>query len=87
MKRVRVVALAVVVVLGVAAFWGDIVGAWGNEGHTMINRVAVQRVPNTMPSFLREGAAQVVYLGPEPDRWRSTTEVTLKYGQEPDHFI
>lgn len=87
MKRVRVVALAVVVFLGVVVFWGDIAGAWGNEGHTMINRVAAQKVPKTIPSFLREAAAHITYLGPEPDRWRSTTEATLKYGQEPDHFI
>jgi hypothetical protein len=88
MKHLRRSALlASVLLVGVIICGKVSVGAWGNEGHTMINRVAAQRVPNPMPSFLREASAHITYLGPEPDRWRSNTEKTLKYGQEPDHFI
>lgn len=63
--------------------------AWGNEGHTYINRVAAQKIPATMPLFLRSAAAiaEIAYLGPEPDRWRSPSEFALKNAQEPDHFI
>jgi hypothetical protein len=61
--------------------------AWGNEGHTAINRVAAQKIPATMPRFLRRAAVEIAYLGPEPDRWRSPTEFALKNAQEPDHFI
>ncbi len=61
--------------------------AWGNEGHTTINRVAAQKIPATMPSFLRHAVVEIAYLGPEPDRWRSPSEFALKNAQEADHFI
>jgi hypothetical protein len=75
------VVLQSVVLQSVAAF------AWGNEGHTAINRVAAEKIPVTMPRFLRRAVAEIAYLGPEPDRWRSSTEFALKNSQEPDHFI
>jgi hypothetical protein len=62
-------------------------GAWGNEGHTYINRVAAENIPATMPRFLRRAVAEIAYLGPEPDRWRSPSEFALKNAQEADHFI
>jgi hypothetical protein len=62
-------------------------GAWGNEGHTYINRVAAEKIPASMPRFLRRAVVELAYLGPEPDRWRSPSEFALKNAQEPDHFI
>src|SRR6202050_2906875 len=62
-------------------------GAWGNEGHTYINRVAAEKIPADMPSFLRRAVTEIAYLGPEPDRWRSPSEFALKNAQEADHFI
>ena len=44
-------------------------------------------MPHDMPLFLRRAVAEITYLGPEPDRWRSPTELALKNAQEPDHFI
>lgn len=61
--------------------------AWGNEGHTYVNRVAAQKIPASMPQFLRRAVGEIAYLGPEPDRWRSPSEFALKNAQEPDHFI
>jgi hypothetical protein len=61
--------------------------AWGNEGHTAINRVAAEKIPASMPRFLRRAVAEIAYLGPEPDRWRSPSEFALKNAQEADHFI
>ena len=49
--------------------------AWGNEGHTYVNRVAAEKIPASMPRFLRRAVVEIAYLGPEPDRWRSPTEV------------
>src|SRR5215469_58618 len=60
---------------------------WGNEGHTYINRVAAQKIPGTMPKFLRRAVIEIAYFGPEPDRWRNPAEFALKNAQEPDHFI
>jgi hypothetical protein len=64
--------------------WG-----WGNEGHRMINRLAISALPADVPAFLRsEGAmSEIEYLGPEPDRWRSPAEAELNAAQAPEHFI
>jgi hypothetical protein len=62
---------------------------WGNEGHRMINRLAIAALPADTPAFLRSGLALNVieYLGPEPDRWRSPAEPELNAAQAPEHFI
>jgi S1/P1 Nuclease len=63
--------------------------AWGNEGHRMINRLAMSHLPADVPAFLHSPAAldEVEYLGPEPDRWRSPAEPELNAAQAPEHFI
>jgi hypothetical protein len=61
--------------------------AWGNEGHTWVNRIAAQKMPPDMPRFMRRAVSEIAYLGPEPDRWRNPSEFALKNAQEPDHFI
>ena len=63
--------------------------AWGNEGHRIINRLAVSNLPADVPQFLRSQAAidEIEYLGPEPDRWRSKAEPELSAAQAPEHFI
>lgn len=62
---------------------------WGKDGHRIINCVAVQTLPTSMPAFLRTPRAldEIVYLGPEADRWRSAAEPELSAAQAPDHFI
>jgi S1/P1 Nuclease len=62
---------------------------WGSKGHTMINKLAVESLPADVPAFLRtpEAIAEIAYLGPEPDRWRSRAEPELSAEQAPDHFI
>jgi hypothetical protein len=63
--------------------------SWGNDGHTYVNQVAAQKIPESMPAFLRTSAAvaRIAYLGPEPDRWRGIAEYALNNAQSPDHFI
>lgn len=63
--------------------------AWGNEGHTDINRVAAESLPSDVPAFLRAPGAinAIAYLGPEPDRWRNPAEAELVSAQAPEHFI
>jgi hypothetical protein len=60
---------------------------WGDDGHKIINRAAVNAVPADMPAFFKTGIERIVYNGPEPDRWREKLEMQLKSSQEPDHFI
>ena len=63
--------------------------AWGNEGHRLINRLAISSLPSDVPAFLRSDAAleEIEYLGPEPDRWRSAAEPELNAAQAPEHFL
>ncbi len=63
--------------------------AWGNDGHRMINRLALAALPGDVPAFLRssEALAAAEYYGPEPDRWRSPSEPELNAAQAPEHFI
>ena len=78
---IRILLIAFVSLQSDAAF------AWGNEGHAAINRVAAEKIPPSMPRFLRRAVVEIAYLGPEPDRWRNPSEFALKNAQEPDHFI
>ncbi len=63
--------------------------AWGNGGHRLVNRLAATSLPADVPAFMRtpEALAEIEYLGPEPDRWRSPAEPELVAAQAPEHFI
>jgi len=82
----RAVALATA---GVLIFGQLTAFAWGSNGHMWINRVAAEKIPATMPKFLRTKSAEerIAYLGPEPDRWREVGSSALNQSQAPDHFI
>jgi hypothetical protein len=62
---------------------------WGDEGHRLVNRLAASTLPADVPAFLRspEAIAEIEYLGPEPDRWRSAAEPELSAVQAMEHFI
>jgi hypothetical protein len=78
----RIAAIALIVVLV------PILGiTWGDDGHKAINQAAIEKLPADVPQFFKAGSAQVVYEGPEPDRWRSNLEKPLNDAQAPDHFI
>jgi hypothetical protein len=55
----------------------------------LVNRLAAETLPASVPAFLRSEAAvkEIEYLGPEPDRWRSRAEPELGAAQAPEHFI
>jgi hypothetical protein len=80
LQRVGRVVVSVVVLSG--AMFG-----WGPDGHQFVNRAAAMHAPQEMPAFFRSAVDQLEYLGPEPDRWRSPSEASLKNAQEPEHFI
>ena len=54
-----------------------------------MNKLAASTLPADVPAFLRspEAIAEIEYLGPEPDRWRSPAEPELVAAQAPEHFI
>jgi hypothetical protein len=62
---------------------------WGSDGHRLIDRLAVTKLPSDVPEFLRSSYAQdaMEYYGPEPDRWKSAAEAELRNAGSPEHFI
>jgi len=63
---------------------------WSNRGHRLINLIAAQSLPASLPAFMRTTEAQheISYLGPEPDRWTQRgLEPELASTTGPDHFL
>lgn len=75
------------VIIATAVLLPVLAPGWGDVGHTVINRVAAEKIPADMPQFLKAAASRIGWLGPEPDRWRSSLEKPLNEAQAPDHFI
>jgi len=68
-----------------------VVAAWGFHGHQIAARVATEGLPGEMPDFFREAAHQLVWLNPEPDRWRDRAEQeadpALGGHYNPNHYV
>lgn len=60
---------------------------WGGDGHEMAARAATEVLPADMPSFFREAADQLVWLDPEPDRWRNRNFRAMDEAWSYDHYI
>ena len=60
---------------------------WGAHGHGISTRAAVLHLPAGMPGFFSNAGAQLEYLGPEPDRWRSRSMKEMDDAWEFDHYI
>jgi hypothetical protein len=52
--------------------------SWGHAGHVQISRIAIEKLPNEIPSFVRNEltAAAIGELGPEADESKTTGIVT-----------
>jgi hypothetical protein len=61
--------------------------AWGEHGHKLSGRAAATRLPREMPEFFRRATAQLEYLNPEPDRWRSKVMLEMNEAFSYDHFL
>jgi hypothetical protein len=61
--------------------------AWGEKGHLMVNRLAVEKAGNQLPEFMSGGRNQLIYDGYEPDRWRDEVNTPMNTAQAADHFM
>jgi hypothetical protein len=61
--------------------------AWGEKGHLMINRLAIETASPDLPPFMGAAAETITYNGFEPDRWRNETGSAMNTAQAPDHFL
>ena len=78
--------------LGAAFFLGTLAASqppvrWGSHGHTMASRAAVEGLPSEIPAFFREAADQLIYLGAEPDRWRTSELPPMDEAWKYAHYI
>ena len=60
---------------------------WGFMGHEMAAAAATTVLPSEMPAFFRDGGDQLVYLNPEPDRWRSRDLAAMDQAWSYDHYV
>lgn len=87
-RAARGPAIAGVVVAGTLGFAASHAPPpWGSAGHEMAARVAVAALPADMPAFFRDAGPQLVYLNPEPDRWRVWEQREMDQAFSYDHYI
>lgn len=60
---------------------------WGTAGHEMAATAALSSLPTNMPPFFLQAEAQLVYLNPEPDRWRRSDRSEMDRAWDYGHYI
>ena len=60
--------------------------SWGEAGHVITNEAATLALPSDMPSFFYQSFPELIWLGNDPDRWRSSGE-SIDAANFPDHFL
>lgn len=86
-KRASVVILSLLLVVTALVSRPNGARAWGEAGHKLSGRAAATDLPKEMPKFFRKTTAQLEYLNPEPDRWRSRSLVEMNEAFSYDHFV
>jgi hypothetical protein len=62
--------------------------AWGEKGHLMINRVAIEAASSKVPDFMIAAREELIYNAFEPDRWRAEGRTSpMQIAQAADHFF
>ena len=62
--------------------------AWGEKGHLMINRMAIDAASSKLPEFMTSAREQIIYNAYEPDRWREEGRASvMNTVQAADHFF
>jgi hypothetical protein len=61
--------------------------AWGQKGHLMVNRLAIEIATQDLPPFMGAAAETITYNGYEPDRWREEFGTPMAVTQAADHFL
>src|SRR4029450_11003894 len=62
--------------------------AWGATGHEWISGIAIERLPDSLPAFVRtpEAAAEIAVMGRELDRSKGAGK-THDAERDPGHYI
>lgn len=61
---------------------------WGATGHEWVSGIAIEKLPDTIPSFVRtpEATAEIAVMGRELDRSRGAGK-TLDAERDPGHYV
>ncbi|MCJ8155907.1 nuclease [Sphingomonas sp. LaA6.9] len=59
--------------------------AWGGTAHAVIDRAAIEAIPDDGPVFLRKYADYVAASASLPDSWRGASENFSKIDEDPNH--
>ncbi|WP_230480751.1 nuclease [Sphingomonas sp. Leaf21] len=59
--------------------------AWGGTAHAVIDRAAIQAIPDSGPVFLRRHVDYVAASAALPDTWRGDAEGFSKIEEDPNH--
>jgi hypothetical protein len=86
MKKMFLLAVSIVLCV---RFSQTTAHAWDYEGHRLVNQLALSSLPTNFPAFVfvPEYQERIAFLAGEPDRWRNTSDLTLKHCNGPDHYI
>lgn len=79
--------LAVIGVLATAPIARD-AWAWGATGHEWVSGIAIEKLPDTVPAFVRapEAAAEIAVMGRELDRSKGSGK-THDAERDPGHYV
>ncbi len=59
--------------------------AWGDTAHSVIDRAAIQSIPEDGPTFLRRYEDYIAASSVLPDSWRGASENFSKIAEDPNH--
>jgi hypothetical protein len=80
----RILVLAAILALGGAGeCW-----AWGATGHEWVSGIAIEKLPDTIPNFVRtpEAAAEIAVMGRELDRSKGAGKAH-DAERDPGHYV
>jgi hypothetical protein len=61
--------------------------AWGDKGHLMINRMAIDAAASKLPEFMNTDREHLIFNSNEPDHWRDEGRSPMNIAQELDHYL
>ncbi|MDF0542309.1 nuclease [Sphingobium sp. H39-3-25] len=82
MRHLPAVALAM---FGALALHPAPAHAWGGTAHAVIDRAAIEAIPDDGPTFLRKYADYIAASASLPDSWRGDSENFSKMEEDPNH--
>lgn len=85
MKKSKIV---MAVIVGLFCFTSG-AKAWDLVGHKLVTELAIKGLPDDFPAWVKEDArvTRLLYLAPEPDRWRGQGAAVLNHINSPDHYM